>query len=75
MASINVRKETGKLYLDFRFRNIRYREQTELTDTPANRKKLQNALDRIEAEILLGQFDYEAMFPNSKTIKKLRATA
>ena len=75
MASINVRKETGKLYLDFRFRNIRCREQTELTDTPVNRKKLQKALDRIEAEILLGQFDYEAMFPNSKTLKKLRATA
>jgi integrase len=75
MASINVRKDTGKFYLDFRFRNIRCREQTELTDTPANRKKLQKALDRIEAEILLGQFDYEAMFPNSKTLKKLRATA
>jgi len=75
MASINLRKETGKLYLDFRFRNIRCREQTELADTPANRKKLQKALDRIEAEILLGQFDYKAMFPNSKTLKRLRATA
>ena len=75
MASINVRKETGKLYLDFRFRNIRCREQTELTDTPANRKKLQKILDRIEAEILLGQFDFAAMFPNSKTVNKLKATA
>jgi len=75
MASINVRKETGKLYLDFRYRNIRCREQTDLTDTPANRKKLQKVLDRIEAEILLGQFDYEAMFPNSKALKKIKATA
>ena len=75
MASINVRKETGKLYLDFRFRNIRCREQTKLNDTAANRKKLQALLDRIEAEILLGQFDYASFFPKSKMLKKLEAQA
>lgn len=75
MASINVRKDTGKLYLDFRFRNIRCREQTKLTDTPGNRRKLQALLDRIEAEILLGQFDYSATFPNSKMLKKFEAQA
>ncbi|GAA0856284.1 Arm DNA-binding domain-containing protein [Aliiglaciecola litoralis] len=74
MASLNVRKDTGKLYLDFRFRNIRCREQTELKDTPTNRKRLQNLLDRVEAEIMLGQFDYRATFPNSKMLPKLDAT-
>lgn len=70
MASINVRKETGKLYLDFKFRNQRCREQTELKDTAANRKKLENVLGRIQAEIMLGSFDYARTFPNSRLIKK-----
>jgi integrase len=74
MASINVRKDTGKLYLDFRFRNQRCREQTKLTDTVANRKKLQKVLDRIEAEITLGCFDYAATFPDSKAIEKIKRT-
>ena len=65
MASINVRKETGKLYIDFRYRNVRCREQTDLTDTKKNRERLQKLVNRIEAEILLGQFDYAATFPNS----------
>lgn len=73
MASVNVRKSSGKLYLDFSFRNIRCREQTSLKDTPANRKKCQALLQRIEAEILLGQFDYAAFFPNSRNIAKLTA--
>ncbi|WP_278403862.1 Arm DNA-binding domain-containing protein [Pseudoalteromonas ruthenica] len=72
MASINVRKETGTLYLDFRFRNQRCREQTNLNDTPANRKKLQKVLDKVEAEILLGCFDYAETFPDSKMVKKLQ---
>jgi integrase len=72
MASINVRKDTGKLYLDFRYRNIRCRELTALNDTVANRRKLKVVLDKIQAEILLGTFDYEKTFPNSAMIKKLR---
>ncbi|MEW9798023.1 Arm DNA-binding domain-containing protein [Alteromonas sp. CYL-A6] len=72
MASINVRKETGKLYIDFRYRNIRCREQTELRDTPGNRKRLQTLVDKVEAEILLGQFDYAATFPNSNKLAKFQ---
>ncbi|WP_438863292.1 Arm DNA-binding domain-containing protein [Neptunicella sp.] len=72
MASINVRKETGKLYLDFRYRNVRCREQTNLSDTPANRKKLAVVLDKIQADILLGCFDYAKTFPNSFLLKKIQ---
>ena len=72
MASINVRKESGCLYIDFRYRNVRCREQTELRDTPKNRSRLQALLDRIEAEILLGQFDYAATFPNSSRVKVIQ---
>lgn len=45
--------------------NTRCREKTNLTDTPANRKKLAKILERMEAEILLGSFSYEQYFPKS----------
>lgn len=48
MASVRNRKDTGLLFLDFYHRGIRCREQTALPDTPANRKKVQKLLDRIE---------------------------
>jgi len=65
MAKVRVRKESGKLFMDFRYMNKRCREQTTLTDTPANRRKLQGLLERIQAEITLGSFSYETYFPNS----------
>lgn len=68
MASIRVRKETGLLFFDFRFRGQRCREQTMLQDTPANRKRLEKALAKIEAEIATGSFDYGATFPGSRSI-------
>lgn len=62
MASIRVRPETGLLLLDFTWRGHRFREHTALPDTPANRKRLQKVLDRIEAEIAAGTFDYQRTF-------------
>lgn len=62
MGNVRSRTETGLLFLDFKFMGIRMREQTALPDTPANRKRLQKALDRIEAEIALGNFDYTKTF-------------
>ncbi|MBE7635952.1 DUF3596 domain-containing protein [Sneathiella sp. P13V-1] len=64
MGSITNRN--GRLYLDFRYQNQRCREKTNLMDTPANRQKLEKALNKIEAEILLDQLDYAKYFPNSK---------
>jgi len=72
MGHIRTRKETGKMYLDFKYQNLRCREQTALLDTPANRKKLENLLQRIDAEILLGSFDYQAYFPESKMLNKFK---
>ena len=54
MGSIRLSDTTDKLFLDFRFEGKRCREYTLLPDTPANRKKLQKVLDRIEAEISSG---------------------
>ena len=72
MAHIRIRKESGRLYFDFTHQGIRCREQTALDNTPANTKRLEKILDRIKAEILLGQFDYDQHFPNSKMVKKFK---
>ncbi|MEN1600101.1 DUF3596 domain-containing protein, partial [Pseudomonas aeruginosa] len=48
----------------------RCREQTTLPDTPANRKKLEKILERIEAEITLGSFDYATYFPQSSKVQE-----
>ncbi len=70
MGSIQVRKETGNLIVDFYYQGQRHREQTALPDTAANRRKVQKLLDRIESEISLGTFDYAQFFPNSKQLAK-----
>jgi len=57
MGSIRLSDTTGKLFLDFRFGHGRFREYTLLPDTPANRKKLEKVLDKIEAEIAEGIFN------------------
>lgn len=62
MGSVRVRPETGALFLDFKYQGRRLREQTALPDTPANRKRLQKVLERIETEIALGSFDYVKTF-------------
>jgi len=63
VGTINVR--SGHLQLDFRYRGVRCREQTKLTDTDRNRRRLTKLLQKIDAEITLGTFDYGRYFPNS----------
>ncbi|MYL23460.1 DUF3596 domain-containing protein [Halomonas alkaliantarctica] len=78
MGKVAARKETGKLYFDFRYLGKRCREQTALDNTAANRKKLERILEKIEAEITLGSFDYGRYFPDSpraKTLSKRALTA
>lgn len=70
MASVRARKGSNKLFMDFRYRGQRCRELTALEDTPANVKKLEAFLNRIEAEITLGSFEYADYFPGSKNIAK-----
>jgi len=71
MPSIRTREDNGCLFLDFRFHGRRFREQTLLADTPANRKKLEKVLAHIEAEIKAGTFEYAKYFPNSKAAQRL----
>lgn len=70
MGSIRTRAGSPNLLLDFTYMNTRCREQTALPDTAANRKTLAKLLVKIEAEILLGTFDYRSYFPNSKMVAK-----
>lgn len=65
MGKIRARNDSGKLFLDFYYQGVRWGEQTALSDTPTNRHKVQKLLERVEAEIQDGRFDYGAMFPGS----------
>ena len=70
MGSIRKRDDNGLLFFDFRHLGKRCREQTTLQDTPSNCKKLEKILERIEADIKFGTFDYARSFPGSKNIAK-----
>jgi len=65
MASIRTLAATGTLFFDFRVDGKRCREYTRLEDTPANRKKLARVVQRLEAELEAGTFNYSEFFPGS----------
>lgn len=70
MASIQVRKETNTLIIDFYWSGKRCREQTLLSDTQSNRKRIQKLISRLEEQIALGTFNYRDFFPGSKNAAK-----
>ena len=69
MASIRSRNK--KLVVDFRYLGVRCRETTNLIDTPEHRKKLQKIIERMEAEIVLGTFNYAQYFPKSDKAERM----
>jgi len=75
MGSVRISDTTEALFMDFRYQGRRCREYTALVDTPANRKKLEKVLAKIEAEIAAGTFVYANYFPNSKALKRLERSA
>jgi len=75
MGKVRARPETGKLYFDFFYRGVRCREQTDLMDTPANRKTVDKVMKRIDADIRSGAFNYAAYFPNSSQANVLGNSA
>jgi integrase len=62
LASVRARRDTGQLFLDFRWNGRRYREQTTLPDTPENRTRLEKVLARIERQIRQNTFNHAAFF-------------
>ena len=71
MSNIRVRKETGRLFLDFRVFGIRCREQTELVDSKANRKLLAKLDENIKVAVANGSYRHEHFFPMSKRIAEV----
>ncbi len=69
----SIRQRNGQLFFDFRYCGVRCRELTTLTDTLANRHKMESVLKKIEFEISLGTFNYARYFPNSKTAMRITA--
>lgn len=69
----SIRAQAGALFFDFRYRGQRCREYTKLPDTPANRKRMEKVLERIEQSIAAGTFDYAAQFPGSRMAERLDA--
>ncbi|EQD66921.1 phage integrase [mine drainage metagenome] len=69
MGKVRTRIESGKLFVDFRYRGQRCREQTDFADTPANRRLLQGLLKRIERAISEGSFVYSAFFPGQSACR------
>lgn len=74
MGSVRARKDTGALFFDFIYKNIRCRELTTLKDTSENRRVMDKMLKKIDAEILIGCFDYASYFPNSSMLMKLQTS-
>ena len=73
MARMYARKENNRFVIDFSYRGKRCRELTSLEDTRENRKRVQKFLDRIEAEITLGTFNYAKHFPHSPRAEQFKA--
>ena len=68
MAAITERN--GWLVVDFRYQGVRCREKTNLEASAGNKKRLQQVVKRIEAEITLGTFEFAKYFPNSNQLAR-----
>jgi integrase len=53
-----IRERSGKLIADFRYMGMRCRETTTLEDNAYNRRILKKRLEQLEAEIVLGTFEW-----------------
>ena len=73
MAKVTVRTETGRLVIDFTYRGVRCREQTALTDSAVNRKRVQAALVKVTAAISARTFVYREFFPGSALVGRFDA--
>lgn len=70
MASI--RERSGCYFIDFRVDGLRYREQTSIRVSARNRRMVDQLVKKMEAEILLGSFDYDTYFPEGQNKDKFR---
>lgn len=71
----NINERNGKLFFDFRYRGVRCREYTSLTDSAANRRRMELVMGKIEQEIARNSFDYGRYFPNSSLAARFKVEA
>jgi len=64
----SVREKNGKGFYDFRYKNKRCKEYTGVPATKQNLQIMKQEMEKIEAEIILGIFDYKSHFPNSTKV-------
>ncbi len=65
-----LRKDKGRLFIDFVFRGKRCRESLHLADTRENRRKADALRKKLEGDLALNTFDYATYFPRSKRLAK-----
>jgi integrase len=65
-----LRKDKGRLFIDFVFGGERCRESLRLADTRENRRKADALRKKLEAELALNTFDYATYFPRSKKLAR-----
>lgn len=71
MAKVRSRPETGKLYFDFTYMGVRFKEYTALIANAKNLRQAEGLARRIQAEIDSGIFSYEKFFPSSRNLQKV----
>lgn len=66
MPSIRVRKDNGRLYVDFRYDGRRRREMLPYVDIPGDRRRAEAFLGHLTAALANGDFCYADYFPDSR---------
>lgn len=73
MAKVRTRPETNKLFFDFTYMGMRFKEYTALTNNAKNLKAAEAMAKRLQAEIDSNIFSYEKYFPTSRNLVKAMA--
>lgn len=76
MPTLRTRTDTGRLYVDFRYRGERCREPVAfVADVPGERKRAEAFARHLAAALQSGDFHYEDYFPSSRRAQRLGHTS
>ncbi|MGD9807744.1 MAG: tyrosine-type recombinase/integrase [Deferribacterales bacterium] len=73
--TVRVRKDKNRLLLDFYYRDVRCREYLSVTANKEGRRYAERQAKLLEQQILDGDFEYAAWFPNSKKCRLFNSVA
>lgn len=69
-SGVITKSGSKKLYTDFHYNGKRIQKSTGLNDTPHNRKKVQDFVDKCKDEIEKGNFRFAEAFPGASETEK-----